>query len=108
MALRVIRAGKAVTLLWNLAQTVPPPPVTYDPPSAPTVTIFDANGNTAVSEAPAARVQSGMYSFTFVTPATGPIGIWSAWMDVVDANGVPSGSADITDLTKATPVFQLV
>lgn len=108
MALRVIRAGKAVTLLWNLAQTVPPPPVTFDPPVPPTVTIFDPNGNVVVSAQAAARVQSGLYAFTFVTPAAGPGGIWSAWMDLSDANGVPSGSVDGTDLMKATPAFQVV
>jgi len=106
--LPVIRAGKAVAILWNVARQVPPPPVPYDPASAPQITIFDPAGNVQVSAQATLRIESGVYSYTYVTPVAGPLGIWSAWLDALDASGMPSGSVHAADLQKATPVFQLV
>jgi uncharacterized protein YfaS (alpha-2-macroglobulin family) len=106
--LPVIRAGKAVAILWNVARQVPPPAVLYDPPSPPTITIFDPNGTAQINALGTTRISSGVYSYTYVTPADGALGVWTAWLDVVDVNGVPSGSVDARDQQKATPIFQLV
>lgn len=107
-ALQVVRAGKAVAIMWNVTSQVPPPPAPCDPPSPPTITIFDPNGNAQVTAAPTTRLAAGFYSYTYVTPVAGPLGVWSAWLDAVDGNGFPNGSVDAPDLLKATPVFQLV
>lgn len=106
--LQVIRAGKAVAIMWNVTSQIPPPPTPYDPPATPTITIFDPNGNAQVTAAATTRLSAGLYSYTYVTPAAGPLGVWSAWLDAVDADGNPNGSVDAPDLQKATPVFQLV
>lgn len=107
-ALQVVRAGKAVAIMWNVTSQVPPPPAPYDPPSPPAITIFDPNGNAQVTATPTTRLAAGLYSYTYVTPAAGPLGVWSAWLDAVDGDGFPNGSVDAPDLQKATPVFQLV
>ncbi len=108
MALTTIRAGKAVAILWNVTVQVPPPAKLYDPPSPPVITIFDPAGSIQVNAQSTTKLSSGLYSFTYVTPAAGPLGVWSAWLDVADANGIPSGSVDALELKPATPVFQLV
>ena len=107
----VVRAGKAVTLLWRLTQTVPPPAFTYDPPSLPLVTIFDPTGATQVGAQAAVKISPGYYAYTYVTPANpsaGQLGIWTAWIDTVDAGGNPAGSVDSTNQAKASQVFQVV
>jgi hypothetical protein len=72
--LQVIRAGKAVAIMWNVTCQIPPPPTPYDPPAAPAITIFDPNGNAQVTAAATTRLAAGLYSYTYVTPAAGPLG----------------------------------
>jgi len=109
----VIRAGKAVQLIWNLYTPDPTllPAIImkpYDPPSVPVITIFDPNGATQVSAQPTTKLAPGIYSFTYTTGTGGVLGVWTAYLDVTDSSGVPSGSVDAPDLQKATPLFQLV
>ena len=106
--LEVIRAGKAAKLVWRLTQSIPPPTVTYDPPTPPTITIFDPTGAMQVTAQAMTKVLSGLYSYTYATPSGGPLGTWSAYVDATDGNGANSGSVDAVDQLKATPVFILV
>jgi hypothetical protein len=119
--LETIRAGKAVDLYWTVtrmqfnaanASVLPSP---YDPPDAPAVTIIDPNGATQVNALSATKddgaggtLPAGLWRYTYVTPADGAAGVWSAWIDAIDGSGVPSGSVDAADQVKATPVFRLV
>ena len=106
--LPVIRAGKAVSIVWNVVQQIPPPAIPYDPPHSPQITLFDAAGNAQVIAQPTVKLKNGVYSYTYITPSAGPLGTWSAWLDTVDASGTPSGSVNAADRQKSTPVFQLV
>jgi hypothetical protein len=110
MTLATIRAGKAVTLLWNLVQSVPPPAAPYTPAAAPLITIIDANGVMQVNAQAMTSVAGrlGVYSYEYVTPSGGALGAWSAWVDVIDPAGNPAGSSYQAGQAKATPVFQLV
>ena len=110
MTLATIRAGKTVTLLWNLVQNVPPPPTAYTPATAPLISVFDPNGVAQVNAQAMTPVagRPGVYSYEYVTPSSGALGAWSAWVDVIDPAGNPAGSAYQAGQAKATPVFQLV
>lgn len=106
----VVRAGKAVQLFWTLTAPNPAPPIftPYDPPALPTISIFDPNGTEQVTAAAMTKIQSGLYSYIYATPADGALGVWTGWVDLTDANGNPNGSVDSADQQKATPLFQLV
>ena len=114
LILKCIRAGKAVVLYWNITApqlnaangVVAPAP--FDPVAAPAISIFDPNGAEQLTAAAMTKVQSGLYSYEYTTPALGALGIWSAYVDIVDAAGNPAGSAYDAGQTKTTPVFQLV
>ncbi len=123
MGLRATRAGKTVTLFWNLVRNDPPPPGPYTPTAAPQITIFDATGVAQVAAQAMTAVMgfSSLYKYEFVTPASptlAQLGTWTAWVDFLDAAGNPVGSAyqgggSVTPAgpagpAKATPVFQLV
>jgi hypothetical protein len=102
----VIRAWKAVAILWNVVQQIPPPSILYDPPSPPQITLLDAAGNAQIIAQTTVKLRTGVYSYTYITPTEGPLGIWSAWLDVLDANGRPNDSVNSTGRQKATPIFQ--
>ena len=106
--LEVISAGNAVTLAWRLWTKIPPPPVIYDPPTLPVITIIDPTGTIQISREPMTKLEPGLYGFTYITPAGGPLGVWSAMVNATDAFGTTSGSVDAVDQLKATPVFRLV
>jgi uncharacterized protein YfaS (alpha-2-macroglobulin family) len=113
MALTIIRAGKAVQLVWNLSTLNAGllPALTYNPyspPNPPVITIFDSTGTKQVSQQAMTLLATGVYSYTYVTPSGGPLGVWTAELDVVDNNGVPSGSVFVEGQAEATPVFQVV
>ena len=108
MALTAIRAGQAVQIIWSVTQSYPTPAQPYDPPSPPTITIFDPLGDIQINNVATTRLATGVYSYIYITSSNSTLGIWNAWLNVVDANSVPSGSVDQIDSSKATPVFQLV
>jgi hypothetical protein len=99
MALAKIRAGKAVYVPWEV--TSGHPPIAYDPPDAPLVSIADPTGVVRVTAQATTRAAAGIYYYIYITPADGALGVWQAWLDAVDGAGVPSGSLRL-------PVFELV
>ncbi len=117
----LIRAGRAVDLYWTVTRMQFNPanarilPAAYDPPSPPVVTIIDPDGVTQVTAAPATKADgmggqlpTGLWKYTYLTPGDGALGIWTAWLDATDSNGIVSGSVDGPDQQKAIPAFQLV
>jgi hypothetical protein len=111
--LPVVRAGKAIQWIWKLAKIDPAllPALVfqpYDPPTLPTISIFNPDGAIQVTAATTTKLAKGVYSYVYTTPAGGALGTWTAWLDAIDDGGFPSGSADARDLQKATPAFQLV
>lgn len=112
MILPVIRAGNAVTLVGSFATPALIPGQSTgpeNPPTTPKITIFDSNNNKVVDAAAMTPIQTGYYQYEFLTPSTGPLGTWSAWIDTTDSAGNPVGSASqAAPGAKATPVFQLV
>lgn len=112
MILPVIRAGTAVTLVWSFETPALIPgqtPTLENPPTTPTITILDARGNITVNAAAMALIQTGYYSYEYLTPSDGVLGTWSAFVDTTDSTGNKVGSASqAAPGAKATPVFQLV
>jgi hypothetical protein len=62
-------------------------------PTTPTVGIIDADGTQLVTDAVPTRVSLGNYSYAYVVPALGEVGIWTAhWAGTVD--GAAAGGDD--------------
>jgi hypothetical protein len=61
-------------------------------------------GNARVVAQTCVKLRSGVYSSTYITPAGGPLGIWNASLDAVNA----TGSLNDTDRQTFTTVVQLV
>ena len=70
--LEVISAGNAVTLAWRLWTKIPPPPVIYDPPTLPVITIIDPTGAIQINREPMTKLEPGLYGFTYITPSGSP------------------------------------
>jgi uncharacterized protein YfaS (alpha-2-macroglobulin family) len=87
-----IRAGKAVLLPYTINDAISAGQPLYDPPTLPTITIIDPSGAARVSSASMVRDSTGNYHYVYVTPASGPLGMWRAQVDATDANGTPGGS----------------
>jgi hypothetical protein len=104
----VVRGGKAVQIWYDIYDYSNINPILFDPPSLPLITIIDPTTARIVNQQPMTRVRKGLYTFIFVTPSTGPTGIWGAFVDVVDTSGLPGGSVDYVIPQAADPVFQLV
>jgi hypothetical protein len=88
-----IRAGKAVYIPWEV--TSGHPPVAFDPPTTPLISIADPGGVVRVDQQPTTRAAPGNYYYIYITPADGAAGVWQAWLDALDDAGVPSGSLKV-------------
>lgn len=66
-------------------------------PTTPTVDIIDADGLELVTNATPTRISLGNYSYAYVVPALGPIGVWHAhWGGTID--GADAGGDDWFDV----------
>lgn len=62
-------------------------------PVGPTVDIIDADANQLVTDAVPTRISLGNFSYAYVVPALGPVGVWRAhWGGTVD--GAAAGGDD--------------
>jgi hypothetical protein len=62
-------------------------------PTTPRIDIVDADGTTIVTDAVPTRVSLGNYSYTYVVPGAGALGIWQAhWTGTID--GAAAGGDD--------------
>jgi hypothetical protein len=62
-------------------------------PTTPTIDIIDADGLELVTNATPTRISLGNFSYAYVVPADGPVGIWHAhWGGTVD--GAAAGGDD--------------
>lgn len=62
-------------------------------PTSPTIDIIDADGDELVTNAVPTRISLGNYSYAYVVPADGSLGVWQAhWSGTID--GLTSGGDD--------------
>jgi hypothetical protein len=62
-------------------------------PASPMVDVIDANGVQVVTDATPSRISIGNYSYSYVVPSDGALGVWQLhWSGVVD--GLNSGGDD--------------
>jgi hypothetical protein len=99
MIIPEIRAGRAVTLKWQLTDQTVDPPVPVTPPLPPVITVLDPVGNAHVNGQSMIQVIGpdtlpvvGLYYYTFPVPVAGPVGTWTTFVDATDENGYTSGS----------------
>lgn len=66
-------------------------------PTTPTIDIIDADGDQLVTDATPTHISLGNYSYAYVVPADGALGVWQAhWSGVID--GLTSGGDDFFDV----------